>query len=334
MKNQGLQIKLLNGFEDTQFSREKWNDLVSAGKSDLIFLTWQWQKAWWDAFGRGQLLLLLAEENDTPVLLAPLFADKGMVYFVGSGGSDYLDFIGDTGKEDILFEMLSIVCSKVENFQGFLFYHVLSESVSHKTLRYSARKLNWNMYEEGSMSAPFMEMKQADAALRKKSLVRHENWFRKSGKMTVKHLYHTNEIIPYLAPFFEQHISRWKDTESPSLFMDPKQCYFYTRYAELASGTNWLVFTVIEFDEIPVAFHFGFHYNNTFMWYKPCFDMSFAKHSPGEVLLKQLILLAQNEKAEVFDFGLGEEDFKKRFQTGLATVHNQGLYPPVKTIPL
>lgn len=46
----------------------------------------------------GQLMLILAERNGQPVALAPLFADSGMVYFVGSGGSDYLDFVGDSSR--------------------------------------------------------------------------------------------------------------------------------------------------------------------------------------------------------------------------------------------
>ena len=80
-------IRLLAGFDDPA-----WERFVVPS----VFQTWQWQRAWWENFGRGrQLLLVLAEEDGQPVTLAPLFADSGMIYPVASGGSDYLDFLGD-----------------------------------------------------------------------------------------------------------------------------------------------------------------------------------------------------------------------------------------------
>ena len=48
----------------------------------------------------------MVKKNGKPVLLAPLFADTGMVFFTGSGGSDYLDFIGDISNPGILEGML------------------------------------------------------------------------------------------------------------------------------------------------------------------------------------------------------------------------------------
>ena len=62
-----------------------------------------------------------------------------------------------------------------------------------------------------------------------------------------------------------------------------------------------------------IAFHFGFLYNKKFLWYKPSFDVRLAKHSPGEVLLKELLEYAYARGCEEFDFSIGEEPFKKRF---------------------
>jgi CelD/BcsL family acetyltransferase involved in cellulose biosynthesis len=78
----------------------------------------------------------------------------------------------------------------------------------------------------------------------------------------------------------------------------------------------------------PVAFHLGFCYRGEYMWYKPTFDVELARSSPGEVLLRQLLLAALEEGANVFDFGLGDEAFKARFATQVNSVRNWGLYPP------
>ncbi len=49
------------------------------------------------------------------------------------------------------------------------------------------------------------------------------------------------------------------------------------------------------------------------IWYKPTFDISYAKRSPGEVLLKILLEYALEHDVAKFDFTIGDEDYKYRF---------------------
>ena len=84
---------------------------------------------------------------------------------------------------------------------------------------------------------------------------------------------------------------------------------------------------MIEFDGRPIAFHFGFSFAGNYLWYKPSFEIALARKSPGEVLLRQLLLAAVQENAYVFDFGLGDEAFKHRFASRSQLVRTWGLYP-------
>ena len=72
-----------------------------------------------------------------------------------------------------------------------------------------------------------------------------------------------------------------------------------------ASEAGWLRFTWIEWQDRMIAAHFGFHWQHT--WYKPSFTIDLAQRSPGEVLLRRLLLAAIREGADAFDFGLGDE---------------------------
>jgi len=101
----------------------------------------------------------------------------------------------------------------------------------------------------------------------------------------------------------------------------------YQNLSKIASKTDWIRFTRILWQDHPISFHFGFNYKGSYMWYKPTFDIDLARHSPGEVLLRQLLLQAQKENAHTFDFGLGDEPFKRRFATCTHMVKTWGLYP-------
>ncbi len=331
MNNTQFQFKVLDGFEDAKISSAIWNELVRKSSSDVIFLTWQWQKVWWEVFGRGKLLLIVAEQNDMLITIAPLFADGQMIFFVGSGGSDYLNFIGKIDDANIIEGILSVAIKKVPDFLGFRFYHVADQTATGTVLFAVAEKMGYKLFDEGELPSPRLELKkfpvQSLEATKKKSLIRHENWFKKNGDVKVEHLKTFDEILPHLEEFFEQHIKRWEPTSYPSLFLDPIQKLFYKRLSEEVGETGWLRFTCVNWNKENVAFHFGFNYNGTFLWYKPTYEISVAKHSPGEVLLRQLLLQAINENAIIFDFGLGDEDFKKRFSTNTQLVRTWGLYP-------
>ncbi len=326
-----LTIHHFRDFSDPGLTPQRWQQTLKRSQYSGVFMSWHWQKAWWDTFGRGELLLLGAERDGELVAIAPLFADAEMIFFVGSGGSDYLDFVGDVSDPKVLSELLQAAKSAIPNCLGFRFYHLPDSSASAHYLRSAAASLGLTIFEEDSQQAPVLALAQqpdaAVAATRKKSLLRHENWFRREGDLSVEHLTLGDDIRPHLDAFFEQHISRWAEKDSPSLFNDPTQRAFYVRLTEVANDTGWLRFTRIVWRDQPIAFHFGFSYAGCYLWYKPSFDIKLASHSPGEVLLRQLILAAISEAADSFDFGLGDETFKHRFATQINSVSNWGLYP-------
>jgi len=330
MNNSSTRYYILNEFEDNRISSGVWNELL-CNSGDVIFMTWHWQKAWWETFGRGQLLLLIAEQNEKPIAIAPLFTDQGMIYLVGSGGSDYLDLIGEVSNKDVLESMLKLAINNVSGFLGFCFYHMPESSQTPEKLAEIAKQNGWEYCNDGEMNSPMLSIKefpeQAYQSTRKKSLLRHEAYFEKNGGISTIHHQKCEAILPLLNVFFEQHTERWKNTGFPGLFIQQQQQLFYRRLVEVISETGWLRFTQVIWQNRAIAFHFGFNYKGNFLWYKPAFDITLAKHSPGEVLLRQLLLQAIKEEAHTFDFGLGDELFKNRFATNTRKVYNRGLYP-------
>ncbi len=255
-----------------------------------------------------------------------------MVYFAGSGGSDYLDFTGDVSDQEVLVALLARASEMVPDFVGFVFYHVPESSATGRLLESAAEKLGLAFFQEGDLGGPVLELakhrEEATAAPNKKSLLRHERFFVRDGGLTISNLTDGEKILPHLEEFFEQHRERWAGTPNPSLFCSEAQQRFYRRITAAAAQTGWLRFLRLEWQNRPIAFHFGFCYRGSFLWYKPSFAIDLARHSPGEVLLRQLLLIALQENAKEFDFGLGEEAFKSRFATRVNRVHTWALYAP------
>ena len=143
-------------------------------------------------------------------------------------------------------------------------------------------------------------------------------------------MHHTStaaDIRPQLEDFFAQHNARRGATESPSLFAEPRQRDYYHNVVTTIGPKGWLRFTRIEWNGRAIAFHLGLSYRGRYLFGIPSFDIELAQHSPGEVLLRQLLLAAIEEKASTFDFGIGDEAYKYRFATSEAQLVTWGIYP-------
>jgi CelD/BcsL family acetyltransferase involved in cellulose biosynthesis len=331
MNTDGIKAVVLRGFDDPLVTPNEWDRLLRSGATDTVFLTRDYQRVWWQSFGRGELLLTAGLRAGRVVALAPLYADGGMVFFVGSGGSDYLDFVGNTDDLHVLCEMLDVARRQAPGFLGYRFYHVPDSSPSGTRLRDVANRLGLKCYDEGEMVAPALELDAppgaGKAAAEKKGLVRDERFLRREGPVAIFHVRDAASIAAQLDCFFRQHQDRWASTATPSLFCDPKQRAFFRRLAEVGVAADWLRFTRLDWNGRPIAYHFGFGYRKVFVYYKPSYCLEHARRSPGSVLLRQLLVAALDEGARVFDFGLGDEGYKHRFANRVHRVRTWGLYP-------
>jgi CelD/BcsL family acetyltransferase involved in cellulose biosynthesis len=223
--------------------------------------------------------------------------------------------------------LISAAFERVPGLLGVCLYHLPGASPTLAALRASGLEV----VDEGELAAPAIDL-LGDAcrerpAAEKKSLVRHERALRREGELVVRHLTRADEVLPRLDAFFAEHERRWRETEFPSLFGEPRQREFYRRLAAAGEAGGWLRFTIVEWNGRPIAHHFGMSHAGRYLWYKPSFAIEEARRSPGEVLLRSLLLAAADEGAACFDLGLGDEPFKERFATHVDQVRTIGIYP-------
>src|SRR5207248_2269378 len=146
-----------------------------------------------------------------------------------------------------------------------------------------------------------------------------ERYFRREGELEVVHLRDPEAILPHLEEFFDQHVERRAATHQPSLFLDPKQRAYYRRVTETIGPTGWLRFTRVAWDGRAIAHHYGLCYRGRYLYGIPSFAIDLARHAPGNMLLRQLLLAAIDEGATSFDFGIGGEPDKYEYAHRMTT---------------
>ena len=119
-----LTTRCLSGFDDPCFGRDEWNRLLRESRIDSAYLTWEFQRAWWDTPRPDQALLLVAAERDGSVIaVAPFYVDSDVVYLIGTDFEyDGLGFLGSNevlNDVDVLAALLATAAEAVVELEGF-----------------------------------------------------------------------------------------------------------------------------------------------------------------------------------------------------------------------
>jgi CelD/BcsL family acetyltransferase involved in cellulose biosynthesis len=327
-------VRVCTTFDDSAIHPTVWSKLLAEGDSDLSSLTWFSQRQWWiDNERPDGLRLLLAERDGTPKLIAPMFVENGMA--MNLCPINGLDLIGDSSDPEVLDAILRTACREVFGFVGLRLYYVPHTSRTGELLKRGAERRGLGCFLEDEQPSPIIDLRgKAEFALactRKGTILRRENQLRREGALKVQHFRDADDVLPQLDAFFEQHLSRWSGTLTPSRFQEKAQRNsFRLRTAELARQ-GWLRFSRLDWNGRPIAFHRGTCYKGHYKYGRTAFAPDLAHRSPGTVLLRHLLLAAIEENAHTFDFGVGDEAYKFRYATDVVRLQTWGLYPRTST---
>jgi CelD/BcsL family acetyltransferase involved in cellulose biosynthesis len=318
-----LRVELVTRRSDIPLDAQRWNALVAANETNTIFQTYEWFDAWWQVFGaRRQLFFLVLREGDEIVGFAPLMRHRSVfgwrqLEFAGTGNADYQDFILPKDKPRAMAAICGFLRESWLRWDRFALANVPGQSSTLLLLSSAARGTGLRIVDEIHVPCPTLmfqpNAEQARHMIGKYSVRRPLNWFRKRGKVGFRHVSSVEEINKLLPTFFDQHRRRWENVGKPSLFADARQMRFYELLALKLHARGWLQFSVVELDDAPIAFHYGFDYGGCVTWYKPAFAVKYAEHSPGLLLTRHLIEDCLARSRRELDFTIGDEAFKTRF---------------------
>lgn len=316
----------IHGWEALAGLADRWTELCARSAVNTVFQTFEWHESWWRCFGAGHdLLVLVARDGAEVRAIAPLMISRErhgplrrrVLRFIGSSNhaSDYCDLIVDRAHPEAAWFLVRWIADHPD-WDRLELRNIQARSPHLRLWEEALRGRAVGVRGGRLCEAPARRLgdPQEDRdVLGKKSLRRHLNFFQRGGQITFRHVETAAEIAPLLEPFFQQHIERRALTEAQSLFLDPAQRAFYRDLVRTLLPRGWLRFAVVDFNGEPIAFHFGFEYGGSYVWYKPTFNVKYLKNSPGEVLLRFLLEYAIEQGLAEFDFTVGEEAFKYRF---------------------
>jgi CelD/BcsL family acetyltransferase involved in cellulose biosynthesis len=301
--------------------QSNWNLLLSRSRSDLIFLTHEWQHTWWQAYHPGDLHVVVARTDDGRLVgIAPWFIaqqdDLRVVHTIGCVDvTDYLDIIVDTAYEQDFFEALAEYVDQAKStFDTLSLCNFPQQSPALEQWPGMLQQRGFGVHIEREDVCPIITLpsswEEYLAQLNKKQ--RHElrrKMRRASGTTDWYIVGPDHDLSIELDRFLK--LMAASSPEKADFLKNEQHAAFFRALTPLMMSRGWLQLSFLTADGQPAAAYLNFDRNNRIMVYNSGQDVEqFGSLSGGIVLLGHNIRHAIEDGRDEFDFLRGDEPYK------------------------
>lgn len=152
--------------------------------------------------------------------------------------------------------------------------------------------------------------------------LRKKRSLKKLGKLKFKIYNNKDEKIAVLKELFQQKNIRLSSQGIKDI-LDPKDFKFYKRLEEGSFLNIKTQLSSLTLNGELIAIHWGVVYKKRFYYLLLSMkDGKLGRYSPGRLLISLLIRWSISKKLEIFDFTLGEENYKKSWSSNVSSLFN------------
>lgn len=320
-----LRVRIVDAPVEFERLHDAWADLHRDSPAFNVFTSHEWLHAWWSAYRpAAQLAIVLIEENDRLIALAPMMIERRrrgistrVLRFIGDGTSetDHIDFLIRRGADpSTLLRLLDALTSldwDIAEFNG-----VPETSPNVAALRQWIARNNWHA-AEAPIPCPMRRLPATFDALLASLPSRLRTSIRAARrKLTQCHRFEFgrhergDELDAALAALFANHTSRWQGKGGTGVFGDARKRDFYSQLTPRLLARGWLRFFYLRLDDRIVAQQYCFAVDGTVMLLQEGFDFAFAKDNVGNALRASVFEHLIADGAQYYDFLAGTSRHK------------------------
>jgi len=309
--------------------QQEWDALLEESHLDLPFLTYAFQRAWWQHLGGGEWtqaeLHILTGRGEDGVLLgiAPLFRTTGedgtrRLHLIGSHEiADYLDLIC---RPPDLAAFTQAVVSELQTDDGWSelsLYNVLDGSATIAALQAAAEGSGMQFKLEQLQACPYIPLPASfDEYLESLDSKQAHELRRKMRKAARNVLPVTTEFIgeaDQLDGALEDFFALMTQEQDKLEFLTPTMRAQMETIARAAFAGGWLQLIFLKVGKQRAAAYLNFDYKNRIWGYNAGFSNAHAQLSPGWIMMAEMMEWCIANRRSVFDFMRGDEEYKYRF---------------------
>jgi CelD/BcsL family acetyltransferase involved in cellulose biosynthesis len=309
-------------FQDLQ---PYWNELLHRSESNLIFLTWEWQRTWWQAYEAGDLWVLVCrDENERIIGIAPWFIQyvNGERVVRTIGCVDVTDYVDLIAAKECIHEVQSALAAYVQandkQFDRISLCNIPKASSTYQHFPARLRERGFSTEMVLQEVCPVIHLPESwDAYL--ESLDKKQ---RHEIRRKIRRAESEAEIEYYVVSErsdFQHEVEVFLELMAASqpakaeFLRNPANRKFFVTILEETFAQGWLRLSFLRINGASAAAYCDFDYEGRILVYNSGLSLNHYPHlSSGIVLLAYNIKNAIETKHQMFDFLRGNETYKYR----------------------
>lgn len=322
--NKSLEFSTIKSRDEFYDLRHDWNALLENSGQNTIFLRWEWLYNWWTVYGGAfsQLYINVIKEGNDLLGIAPLYLKRKNrllpfreACFLGSGSSDYLDFIMMRNREEELYLALLSFMDRDKSWDILKLADMPATSKGLPLMLsfYSGKRINidteYNVCPYIDLTPAWEDIYQLLSSKLKNTIRRKTKHIEKEHKVAFVEVSGDEISEDILREFVRLNGLRLKEKGIRSPFSEPDFFNFHKKIMK-AFDRGVVNLCFMKADDKFVAVMYFFQYNRKYYYYQSGLDPEWKDFSPGTLLFYHCIKTAYQKGYAEFDFMRGGEEYK------------------------
>jgi len=327
------EISLYRDWPDSLDLKNSWHTLVVESPSPNIFLTCEWMSLWWKWFGeKGNLRLFVFNDATGVAAIVPLHIHRSRLMpgvnmntlrFVGDGGPVCPDFLSPVlSSSRNVSGLVEVIGKAILSYSGnwayVCFSDVLLESPGIEPL-VGVLERSCKKEIASSERAPYLTLPEnydlflaSLGSRQRESIRRRLRQAKKRYNVRMEGVTSTgvDSAISDLLTVFK---SSKRGLVTNQGFNRTDYLGFHAEVIKTVAKNGWLRLLILYFDDVPVAFLYGYKFEQAFFFYQTGYDLKYSNDGAGSIMLQLSIELAIEEHCSTYEFLRGTEDYKYHF---------------------
>ncbi len=326
-------------------SEAHWNELVENGVTRHTYLTHEWFRAWWDAFGTDkELSVIVASEGERWMAVAPLCISERAVgplrlrclQFMFSAIGPRCEFILRGEDPAAIAAALDGMMSASDRWTYCCLDAVSEQSVTARLFPASLRERGITFDVAPHRASPALRIQGSwDKYLAALSQSRRRHIRRAWRKIDalghsvlLRRITDHDELIAYLPKLFDVSSRSWKGREGCDMGATAVTRQFYSHLSDKLSRKSKLVVWSLEVDGNSLAMMFCLHEERGVIGMLSDFDDDYRKLGPGDALIGYVLKDCFDRGMVEYDFGGAAYGYKLHYADHIRRHFTFEIYPP------
>jgi hypothetical protein len=318
-----MEIKVIKSIDQFNKLKQNWNDIHAEDPHATIFPSWTWMRGWIEATMYNWQVLAVRPTSTKPYVGFMVLGISsvgnfrfnivhGNLHMGGNPISDCTGFVCLPDYIDVAIPAFAKFIQKQLKWNTFSLMNVFDPRLDLFLQYFSPKRFHVQELEE--TSCPYISLPNTwDQYLNgflspntRKNLKYYTTKVEQLKGYQVIHV-HTDNLETQIDTLLKFWQKRWG--------LPSEQIYRHRALYQRCFEENALWLTTLWAEKTPIAGVAGIidQKLKTFILYTPVFNDTFAKYSPGKVMVGYSIRYAIENGFQVYDFGAGDERYKFSF---------------------